>query len=76
MSSKKTLAELRNERNLTQKELSEAIDISSSAIAMYETGERTPPIKKAKKIAAFFNVKIDDIFFGQEVHELRAKDAI
>ena len=62
----KTLAELRKERNMTQKQLAEALRISVSAVAMYEIGERTPSLKVAKRIAEFFNIPIEQIdFFGE-----------
>lgn len=59
----KTLSELRNEKNMTQKELAKALKLSVSAIAMYEIGERTPSLKKAKEIADFFGVPIESIDF-------------
>jgi|GEM_PF-6304146 Predicted transcriptional regulator len=36
-----TLAQLRLTKNLSQREFARIIDVSSSSIAMYETGERT-----------------------------------
>ena len=51
---------------MTQKELAEALNISESAIAMYEIGERTPTLKKAKMIADFFNVPLESINFFWE----------
>ena len=63
----KTLAEYRNERNLSQVELSiafkrESINVSPASIAMYEIGRRTPSLEKAQAIARFFGVGTDDIF--------------
>lgn len=62
----KTLAELRKERNMTQKQLAKALKISESAVAMYEIGERTPSLKVAKRIAEFFNIPIEQIDFFWE----------
>lgn len=59
----KTLSELRKGKNITQKELAKALKVSVSTIAMYEIGERTPSLKKAKKIADFFGVPIESIDF-------------
>lgn len=67
------LAELRKKKGLTQKELANKLKISESAIAMYETGRRIPSLNKAKMIAEFFDVNIEDIFFEKENHILRAK---
>lgn len=71
----KTLAELRNERGLTQKELAEKTGIAASTIAMYETGEREPSLKRARILARFFGVTIADIFFGKDAHDERANTA-
>jgi len=67
------LAELRKKKGLTQKELAKALKISESAIAMYETGRRTPSLARAKIIANFFDVDIEEIFFEKQYHDTRAK---
>lgn len=66
---KKTLAEYRSARHLTQKQLAEKLGFPVSTIAMYETGARTPTLRRAQKIAEFFGVRIEDIFFGEDAHE-------
>lgn len=65
----KRLAELRKKEGLTQEELAKKIGISTSSIAMYETGDRNPPLNKAKILADFFGVAIEDIFFRKNTHE-------
>ena len=67
----KQLAKLRDKRGLTQKELAEKTGISKSSIAMYETGERKPTLKRAKMLADFFGVSIEDIFFTNNPHSKR-----
>ena len=49
-----SMVELRKERNITQEELASEIGMSKGAIGMYETGKRTPSLKRAKQIAQFF----------------------
>lgn len=63
------LSDLRKKRNMTQRRLASEIGISTSAVAMYETGKRTPPLVIAKKIAKCFLVSTDSIYFANE--ELR-----
>lgn len=53
------LKRLREEKNMTQAELGKALEISPSAIGMYEQGRRTPDIPTLKKIASYFNVSLD-----------------
>lgn len=62
------LNELRKQKGLTQKQLANILGISESAIAMYETGDRIPSLLTAKKIAKFFDVKVEEIFFGKQNH--------
>lgn len=66
----KLLAELRGD--MPQRELAKQLDITASAISMYETGERTPSLEKAKKIAAFFGVPVESIKFGKDARMARA----
>lgn len=53
------LAELRGDRGLTQKDLSEQLHISSSSISAYETGARLPSIETVFDFAEYFDVTTD-----------------
>lgn len=55
----KRLRFLRLQRNLTQLELGEIMNISPSTIGMYERGEREPSYKTLMDLASFFQVSID-----------------
>lgn len=55
------LRKLRQANNLTQEQLAEKLDITPSAITMYETGLRNPSLKILFKISEFFNVSIDEL---------------
>ncbi len=75
----KSLVQYRKEHVLSQAELSLAlkrvgISVGSASIAMYEIGQRTPPLEKAQAIARFFGVGTDDIFFGPDAHLERAPE--
>ncbi len=50
---------LRNEKDLSQRELANILNISNGTIAMYETNKRQPDNDTLSKIADFFNVSID-----------------
>ena len=43
------LKKLREEKRMTQAELSKALEISPSAIGMYEQGRRVPDVSTLKK---------------------------
>ena len=71
----KTLADLRKAKGVNQKELAKLLGFSPSSIAMYETGDRTPPLNKAKKIAQFFEVPVESILFPEKLARgVQAKD--
>ena len=53
------LRKLRQEKGLSQQQLSGLIGISKSSINMYERGEREPGIDTLKSIASFFNINLD-----------------
>lgn len=58
------LKKLRLEHGLTQASFSEIFSISKGAIAMWETGKRTPDIEMVKRIAEYFNVSVDYLVDG------------
>jgi len=53
------LRKLREQKKITQKELSKLLQVSESAIGMYERGDREPNFETIDKIADYFNVQID-----------------
>lgn len=60
----KVLKSLRQEDNLTQRQLGKKLGLSGSAISMYERGEREPELEVLEIIADFFNVSIDYLHTG------------
>jgi len=55
----KRLKKLRKEKGLTQEELAQALNITRSALSLYEIGKRDPDTETLRKIAGFFNVSVD-----------------
>ena len=56
------LKQLRGTR--TQKEVADAIGVTSMAISQYEQGERIPSDTIKIKLANYFNVPVENIFFA------------
>ncbi|MDL2212215.1 XRE family transcriptional regulator [Erysipelotrichaceae bacterium OttesenSCG-928-M19] len=56
---KDRLKKLRKEKGITQKEISELLNVSRVSYARYETGDRQPPYETLSKIADFFEVSTD-----------------
>lgn len=53
------LAELRQDRKLTQRELAHVLHVSSGTISNYENGTHYPDIDKLTSLADFFQVTTD-----------------
>ena len=58
----KKLTKLRGKR--TQEEVAKAINISVSALSMYERGERIPRDNIKIRISVYYNEPIDAIFYS------------
>ena len=65
------LVKLRGTR--TQEEIANAIGISISAIGMYETGQRVPRDEIKVKLANFYNVSIESLFFDNNIHSEKTR---
>lgn len=53
------IAHLRDERRLTQEELSSKVGITRAALSHYENNRREPDYETIQKIADFFKVSVD-----------------
>lgn len=59
----KRIKELRMQKKMTAEDLGKALGISSSAVNMYECGQRVPRDEIKITIAEFFGVSIESIFY-------------
>lgn len=57
-----TLVELRGAR--PRAEVATALGVSVSALAMYETGARTPRDETKRKIAQYYEKTVEEIFYA------------
>lgn len=53
------LKELREEKDLLQKDLAKILNVSKSAVSGWEVGRNQPSYDILMQIAAFFNVTVD-----------------
>ena len=60
---------LRKEKGLTQRELAEALCITDKAISRWETGKSYPDVEMLQKIAAYFEVSVNELLQGERVPE-------
>ncbi|TKH70651.1 helix-turn-helix transcriptional regulator [Bacillus cereus] len=64
----KDLINLRNEKS--REEVARAVGISVSTLQMYENGQRIPRDNIKIKLANFYGVTVQTIFFDSEQHEV------
>ena len=55
------ISELRNRKNLTQKELADKLGISDKAVSRWETGKSFPDLDMLFRISKFFKVSFNDL---------------
>ena len=58
------LIELRKSKGKSRADVAKAVGVSTSAIAMYERGERQPKDEIKVKIATYFKKSVSSIFFA------------
>jgi transcriptional regulator with XRE-family HTH domain len=66
------LKQFREREGLTQEELSKVLQLSPSAIGLYEQGRRQPNYETLIKIADHFKVSIDALFGREEKEPMPA----
>ncbi|PEX40022.1 transcriptional regulator [Bacillus cereus] len=64
----KNLINLRNEKS--REEVARGVGISVSTLQMYENGQRIPRDNIKIKLANFYGVTVQTIFFDSEQHEV------
>jgi len=60
------LEEIRKQRNMTQEELADALEVSRQTIGSLENGRYNPSIILALKIARYFEMYVEEIFIYEE----------
>lgn len=66
---KTRLKDLREDHDLTQKQVSEILHVSQVAYSYYEIGKRSLPIELLIKLADFYNVSLDYITYRKKEKE-------
>lgn len=59
------ISELRKEKNMTQMELADKMNISFQAVSNWERGNSMPDVSKLPELAQIFNVTVDDLLNEQ-----------
>jgi len=64
------IKKLRTNKNVTQEQLAEYLNVSFQAVSKWETGVTTPDVHLLPKLAVYFGVSIDDIFAVDDAEKL------
>ena len=65
MKFKDTLKQLRNDNNLSQKDLADALGTTAKTVSHWETGYTEPSIAQIVAIARYFEISIDELLGNQ-----------
>ena len=60
---KNCIQEMRNKLNLTQQDLADAVEVTRLTIIALEKGSYNPSLELAFRLAKFFKVDIEEIFY-------------
>lgn len=63
---KTRIRDLREDRDLTQSQVSKLLNISQVAYSYYELNRRSIPLESLCKLADFYNVSVDYILYRTE----------
>lgn len=68
------LKELRKEKNLTQEQLAEVLNVSGRTVSRWETGSNMPDLSILVELADYYDVDIREIINGERESEKMDKD--
>lgn len=68
MTSGQMLRQLRSNRKLSLDQTAQDLNISKSALAMYERDERIPRDQVKLRIAEYFKVSVESLFYYPDEH--------
>jgi transcriptional regulator with XRE-family HTH domain len=66
---KTRIRDLREDKDLTQTEVSKKLNITQVAYSYYELGKRNIPLESLCKLADYYNVSIDYILYRTDKKE-------
>jgi len=68
------LKQIRTEKNIMSKEMAELLGLKKALYSKKENGQVKFSLEESKKIADYFNMKIEDIFFEDKVSKMETKN--
>ena len=65
----KLISILRKRKGMTQQQLADELDVTTSAVSKWENGKNMPDATMSKMICTFFNITLDNLFHPTETIE-------
>lgn len=65
----KFIAELRKEKDLTQKELANKIGVTDRAVSKWENGRGMPDVSLLRKISEIFDITVNELLSGEKIDD-------
>lgn len=69
------LVSLRKEKNITQQQLADILQVSVKAVSKWECGEGYPSLQSLKDLSDFYGVTVDEIINGER-NKTEAKEPV
>ena len=63
----KFIAELRKEKNMTQQELADKLNVTDRAVSHWENGRRLPDYSLLKDLSDILSISINELFAGEKI---------
>lgn len=70
----KFIAFLRKEKNMTQQELADKLNVTDRAVSHWENGRRMPDYSLLKDISNILDISINELLSGERLNEKDLKD--
>lgn len=70
----KFIAELRKEKNITQQELADMLNITDRAVSHWENGRCLPDISLLRQICEIFGISINELISGERIKTEKYKE--
>ena len=64
-----SIRDIRQEQNLTQKDIAEKLKVTPNAVSQWENGVRNPSLENVKRLAKILHCTTDDILRGEFTDE-------
>lgn len=62
------IANLRKEKNLTQKQLAQKLNVSDKAVSRWETGKGYPDVSSLVSLSVYFGVSVNELLAGKRAN--------